>query len=88
MDLVGFFGNKLHEKTGKQLIACSGMIRLAFKDAGLNSTTLLYEEFKKVFQKYLNNRLQKAGLTNYEDVSKYMISQLIQNQGLFTMSSE
>ena len=88
MDIIRFFGKKLQDKTGKELIACSGMIRLAFKDAGVDSKTLKYEEYKKVFSEHLKNRFQRAGIKNMDKISEYMILELIKNQGLFTMSSE
>ena len=50
MDIVSFFGKKLEEKTGIKEIACKGMIRLAFRDAGIDSTTFKLEDYKKVFK--------------------------------------
>ena len=87
MDIVGFFGKKLEEKTGIKEIACKGMIRLAFRDAGIDSTTFKLEDYKKVFSDNLKSRFEKSGIDNPTTLANYMISELIKNQGLFTMSA-
>jgi len=87
MDIVGFFGKKLEEKTGIKEIACKGMIRLAFRDAGIDSSTFKIDEYKKVFSKNLKIRFEKSGIDNPNALADYMVSELIKNQGLFTMSA-
>ena len=87
MDIVGFFGKKLEEKTGIKEIACKGMIRLAFRDAGIDSNTFKIEEYKKVFSDNLKSRLEKSGIDNPTALANYMVSELIKNQGIFTMSA-
>ena len=87
MDIVGFFGKKLEEKTGIKEIACKGMIRLAFKDAGINSNTFKIEEYKKVFSDNLKSRFEKAGIENPAALADFMVSELVKNQGIFTMSA-
>lgn len=87
MDFIGFFGKKLEEKTGIKEIACKGMIRLAFRDAGIDSNTFKIEEYKKVFSDNLKARFEKAGIENPPILANFMVSELIKNQGIFTMSA-
>ena len=87
MDIVGFFGKKLEEKTGIKEIACKGMIRLAFKDAGIDTSTFKIEEYKKVFSDNLKSRFEKSGIDNPAALANYMVSELIKNQGIFTMAA-
>jgi len=87
MDIVGFFGKKLEEKTGIKEIACKGMIRLAFRDAGIDSTTYKIEDYKKVFSDHLKSRFEKSGIDDPSTLANFMVSELIKNQGIFTMSA-
>ena len=87
MDIVGFFGKKLEEKTGIKEIACKGMIRLAFRDAGVDSNTFKLEEYKKVFSDNLKDRFEKSGIKDPVALANFMVSELIKNQGIFTMAA-
>ncbi|MCP4762534.1 MAG: hypothetical protein GY870_12205 [archaeon] len=87
MDFISFFGKILEKKTGKKEIACKGVIRLAFRDAGIEASTLKIDDYKKVFSEFLKERFEKSRIDNPADLANHMVSELIKNQGLFTMAS-
>lgn len=65
----------------------NGIIRIAFKEANLDPNVSKYEDYKKVFNEYLKERLERIGIDNAADVVEYMISELVSNQAVFTMGS-
>ncbi len=87
MDFISFFGKILEEKTGIKEIACKGMIRLAFRDAGIDPSTFKIEEYKNVFSDNLKERFEKSGIDNPAALSNYLVSELFKNQALFTMAA-
>ena len=66
---------------------CNGIIRLAFKEADIDPDACNYEDYKKVFNNFLKERLEKIGIDNAADVVEYIISELVNNQAVFTMAS-
>ena len=87
MDIINVFGKILSEKTGKKLMPCSGMIRIAFREANIDSKTLKYEDYKNVFSNYLKERLERVDVENSDEIIKFMLSELVNNQAVFTMVS-
>ncbi|MFX1398992.1 MAG: hypothetical protein ACFFAS_18350 [Promethearchaeota archaeon] len=73
----------MSEKIQLKLTASRGIIRLAFKEANLDPDAYSYENYKKVFNHYLKERLERAGIDNAEEIVRHMISELIRNQSFF-----
>ncbi|MHA2295945.1 MAG: hypothetical protein ACXAEU_03590 [Candidatus Hodarchaeales archaeon] len=85
MDVVHFFGEKLAIKINKAVLPASGLIRMSIRDMQKHPETITFEELKNVFQDTLIGYLEKLRIANVEEVSSYMVSELIKNQSLFTM---
>jgi hypothetical protein len=86
LDFIKVYGLVLSEKTGIKLMACNGILRLAFKDASLEPSTSNFKDYKEVFTKYLRSRLNKSNVENSDEIVNLLISKLIENQILFTIS--
>ena len=88
MNPIYTFGYKLAELTKQNEAASVGLLCLAFKDAGKNTTQgLTYQDFKSVFQSQLPKRLEMLKLTNRDQVLLEMTRELNQNQSIFTLSA-
>ena len=70
MDIVDVFGDFLAEKIGKTPIVCKGLIRFAFKDAGIDIKTSDFTSLKEVLTVALINRLAKVNIPNLDNLSK------------------
>lgn len=64
-----------------------GLIRIAFIEANLDPNTSKYRDYKRVFDEYLKERLERINVENAVDVVEYMLSELVSNQAVFTMGS-
>ena len=82
------FGFKLAEVTKQNDAASVGLLALAIKDSGKTSTQLSYQEFKDVIQNQLPARLEKAKISNSNQVVSQMLQFLNQNQSVFTMMAQ
>ena len=87
MNVAAIFGNILSEKTGLKVVPCSGLIRLSIKQAGKDPESVTFSDLKSVFQNELRERLNNVGLDDVAGIIKYMVTELIKNQSLFTMSA-
>ncbi|NHI93511.1 MAG: hypothetical protein EAX96_13570 [Candidatus Lokiarchaeota archaeon] len=81
-----FLGKILAEETGKKLIHCSGMIRLAFKDANKDPDTPIYKEIKEVIENYLKKRLDNVKIQNSDGIIRKLVSELTKNQSIFSLA--
>ena len=86
MNTVFTFGFKLAELLGQNDSVGLGLLSLAIKDAGKNSQTMDYQDFKDVIQNQLKARLRKAGVANTDYVADALLKYLNETQSLFTMS--
>ena len=80
------FGFRLAELLNQNDSIGLGLLSLAIKDAGKDSRTMDYEDFKSVFQNQLKARLKKANVTNVDQVTAALLKYLNETQSLFTMS--
>ncbi|MFX1238247.1 MAG: hypothetical protein ACFFAS_11145 [Promethearchaeota archaeon] len=87
MDVVKFFGPLLAEKTGLKLTPCSGMVRLALRDAGKTNDLFKMNDIKLLINKYLKERLERAGFDKNEEIIKALNLELIKNQSLLLMTA-
>ena len=87
MNAISIFGQILSEKINLKLMPSKGVIRIAFVEANLDPNTSKYVHYKKVFEEYLKERLERIGIENTADIVEYMISELVRNQAVFTMGS-
>lgn len=86
MDVVRFFGKIISEKTGKKLINCNGLLRLALRDAGKNPNILVIDEIKYFLKNQVKDLLNRVDIGDTDEIIQELISELMKNQSLFTMS--
>ena len=87
MNIATFFGNVLSEKTGLKVVPCAGLIRLSIKKAGKTPENVSFLELKSIFQKEFKEKLKGIGIDDVQGIIKHMVTELIKNQSLFTMSA-
>ena len=87
MNVATFFGNVLSEKTGLKVVPCAGLIRLSIKKAEKTPENVSFSDLKSIFQKELRERLEGIGIDDVQGIIKHMVTELIKNQSLFTMSA-
>ena len=87
MDVVRFFGALLARETQLKLMPCSGMIRLALKDMGKQPEMYRFREIRALLNKYLKNRLERAGVKDNEKIIRVLNTELIKNQSLILMTT-
>ena len=87
MNIATFFGNVLAEKTGLKVVPCAGLVRLSIKKAGKTPENVSFPELKSIFQKELREKLEGIGTDDVNGIVKHIVTELIKNQSLFTMSA-
>ena len=87
MDVVKFFGQLISEKTGIKLIHSTGMIRLALRDMQQDREMSNLSDIKLLLNKYLKNRLERAGLKDRDTLISFLESELMRNQSLLVMGA-
>ena len=87
MNIATFFGNVLSEKTGLNVVPCAGLLRLSIKKAGKTPENVSLSDLKSIFQKELREKLEGLGIDDVPGIVKHMVTELIKNQSLFTMSA-
>lgn len=84
---IDHFGEWLSQKTGKPLIACKGLVRLALKDEYESFDNLSYEKLKKVIDSSLPSRLSKLNLPDFEKMIQELNLEFKDQKPIFTMAS-
>ncbi|MFX1398584.1 MAG: hypothetical protein ACFFAS_16265 [Promethearchaeota archaeon] len=88
MDVVQFFGNIIAKKTGLKRMVCSGMIRLALRDMKNDPEMYDIRKVKILIKEFINNRLERAGIENKNELIHLLLLELSKNQSLLTMSAD
>jgi len=88
LDVVNFFGLILAEKTGLKRMPCSGMIRLALRDMKKDPEMHDIREVKNLIQKFLRERLERAGLNDSDALIQELLKELSKNQSLLIMTAD
>ena len=87
MDVVKFFGAILARETQLNILPCSGMIRLALRDMGQQPEMYQLREIRTLLNKYLKNRLERAGVKENVKIIRVLNTELIKNQSLILMTT-
>ena len=87
--IIEHFGKVLHDETQKPLLACKGLIRLAYKDVyGKDvENKITYEEMEKLIEDGLRNRLKKLNIENIDALIEKLQTEREKNQPIFKLGT-
>jgi hypothetical protein len=89
-EVVTLLGTQLSRSIHKPVLVCKGLVRLAFKDAGLdlllsqNALELL--EINFVIENHLKQRLEKLRIENVDEIVASLSLDMTRSQVILTMS--
>lgn len=84
MNPVYALGFKLAELTKQKPSAGIGLLCLALRDAGKNTSDIDIQDFKDVFEHQLPVRLEMLQITNHEQIIGELSQMLAEDQSVFS----
>lgn len=88
MQIIYHLGQLLSEKIGISAASSRGLIKLAIKEQFSPFKpleTLGVRDYQALINNSLKRRLQKLSISNYEEIIKILIDELLTHQSLITM---
>ena len=90
-NIINVYGTRIGELTGKPNIACKGLVRFSIakyrqqKQIDEN-LPLQFTEFLEILSIYIRQMLKDANITNVDNLMEKLISELFEQQAMFTFS--
>ena len=84
-DIIQIIGDYLAEITGKDVATMRGLLRLAIKQDGKDTTKLTIDDLLAVFDGTLKHKLEKLNIDSPGAVIDKLKTELKKNQSLFVM---